>query len=242
MMKTVRAGGTRRAKIRLAGFLGVAAVALGLIATTAWAVFQPIGAGDDFYTGGIGDPANPTFTMDQGERPTFTDGGVNQHNVTARQNGPDGRTLFTTPTINGGQSASLDGTQYLQAGTYTFFCTIHPTQMQATLVVTGSGTPQPRPSATLTIRAKKIAKVVKKGIPVALTTSAKIDDVSLVAKLGKATIGKAGDLSLAQGQVFETIKLSKAGKSKLRKKSAAKVSVTADIPFGAPARAKANLK
>ena len=49
----------------------------------------------------------------------------------------------------------------------------------------------------------------------ALNTSAKVDDVSLVAKLGKATIGRSSDLSLAQGQVFETIKLSKSGKSKL---------------------------
>jgi hypothetical protein len=38
------------------------------------------------------------------------------------------------------------------------------------------------------------------------------------------------------------VKLSKSGKSKLSKKSSAKVSVTADIPFGAPAKANANLK
>jgi plastocyanin len=242
MMRTVRERGTWRARIRLAAFLGTALLAMGAIAATAWAVFQPIGSTDNSFTGGSGDPANQTFTTDQGERPTFSDGGANQHNVTARTNGPDGKALFSTPTLNGGQQATLNGTQYLSAGTYTFFCTIHPTEMQATLVVTGNGTPQARPSATLQIRAKKIAKAVKKGIPVSLNTSAKIDDVSLVAKLGKAMIGKASDLSLAQGQVFETIKLSKAGKSKLRKKSTAKVSVTADIPFGSPATAKAKLK
>ncbi len=115
--------------------------------------------------------------------------------------------------------------------------------MSGTLHVTTNGAPQPRPSATLSIRAKKIAKAVKKGILVALNTSAKVDDVSLVAKLGKATIGRASDLSLAQGQVFETIKLSKSGKSKLRvSKSNAKVTVTAAIPFGSPATAKAKLK
>ena len=38
------------------------------------------------------------------------------------------------------------------------------------------------------------------------------------------------------------VKLSKSGKSKLRKKSTAKVKVTAEIPFGSPATAKTKLK
>ena len=48
--------------------------------------------------------------------------------------------------------------------------------------------------------------------------------------------------SLAPGAQTKKVKLSKAGKSKLGKKSSAKVSVTAEIPFGAPATAKAKLK
>lgn len=182
----------------------------------------------------------PTYNTDQGEVVPFQNLG-GSHNVTARQNGPDGQTLFRTPTISGG-TAAVNGTQYLASGDYPFFCTVHPTTMSGTLHVTTNGAPQPRPSATLSIRAKKIAKVLKKGVNVALNTSAKVDDVSLVAKLGKATIGRSSDLSLAQGQVFETIKLSKSGKSKLRGKSKATVKVTADIPFGSPATAKAKLK
>jgi hypothetical protein len=215
-------------------------LALGIIAASAWAVFQPIGSTDNAYTGGSGGPS-PSYTMDQGDRPTFSDGGANQHNVTARQNGPDSRALFSTPTLNGGQSATLDGTQYLTAGNYSFFCTIHPTEMQATLVVTGNGTPQARPSATLTLRTKTISKAIKKGLLVSVNASTAINGASLTAKLGKATIGKAG-ASLAQGQQTKVVKLTKSGKSKLRKKSTAKVSVTAEIPFGAPATAKAKLK
>jgi hypothetical protein len=222
-------------------FLGTAAAVLGVIAASAWAVFQPIGAGDDFYAGGSGDPANPTFTMDQGDRPSFTDGGVAQHNVTARSNGPDGKALFTTPTLNGGQSATLDGTQYLPAGTYTFFCTIHPTEMQATLVVTGNGTPQARPTASLKVNTKSLSQVIKKGFKVSINASTQISGATLTAKLGKATIAKT-TTSLASGAQTKKLKLTKAGKSKLRKKSKAKVKVTADIPFGAPASAKANLK
>jgi Copper binding proteins, plastocyanin/azurin family len=224
--------------MRLLLFFGTAALALGLIASGAWAVFQPIGASDDVYTGGSG---GITFTMDQGEHPIFTNSGADQHNVTAKQNGPDKRALFLTPTLNGGQQATLDGTQYLTAGAYTFYCTLHPTQMQATLVVTSNGTPQARPSATLKVRSKKIGKVSKKGIQVAITASTKIDGASLVAKLGGATLGKASGLSFASGQSVQTVKLTKSGKSKLRGKSKASVSVTADIPFGSPASGKAKL-
>ena len=216
-------------------------LSLGLIAATAWAVFQPIGATDNAYTGGTGDPANPTFTMDQGDRPSFADGGASQHNVTARQNGPDGKALFSTPTLNGGQSATLDGTQYLGAGTYTFFCTIHPTEMQATLVVTGNGAPQARPSATLAGKKTSVAKAIKKGITVAVTASTSVNGATLTAKLGKSTIGKLGT-SLASGSQTKTVKLNKAGKSKLRGKTKATVKVTAEIPFGAPASAKVKLK
>jgi plastocyanin len=235
MMKTVRERGTLGARIRLWVFLGTAMLALGVIATAAWAVFQPIGATDNTYSA-------QTFQMDQGERPTFNDNGVAQHNVTARQNGPDKHALFSTPTINGGQQATLDGTQYLTAGTYSFFCTIHPTEMQAMLVVTSNGTPQARPSAALTLRTKTIAKALKRGILVAVNASTKIDSASLVAKLGKATIGKAGGLSLIQGQQTVVVKLSKSGKSRLRGKSKASITVTAEIPFGSTATAKAKLK
>jgi plastocyanin len=216
--------------------LAVALIALGAMVYAGMA----LAASDTIVAGPAESFSAPTYNTDQGEVVPFQNLG-GSHNVTARQNGPDGQTLFRTPTISGGTSA-VNGTQYLPAGDYPFFCTVHPTTMSGTLHVTTNGAPQPRPSATLSIRAKKIAKAVKKGILVALNTSAKVDDVSLVAKLGKATIGRASDLSLAQGQVFETIKLSKSGKSKLRKKSTAKVSVTAAIPFGSPATAKAKLK
>ena len=192
-----------------------------------------VGTGGDVY-------APTDYNADQGEISQLQVTG-STHNVTARQNGPDGKALFRSATISGGFTP-VSGTQYLASGDYPFFCTIHPTTMSGTLHVSTSGAPQPRPSVALSIRAKKIAKALKKGINVALNTSAKVDDVSLVAKLGKATIGRSSDLSLAQGQVFETIKLSKSGKSKLRGKRKATVTVTAEIPFGSPATAKAKLK
>jgi plastocyanin len=214
--------------------LAIALVALGAMAYAgiALAAAPIIGQGDDTFSAA-------TYTIDQGEVGQLQVTG-SSHNATARQAGPDTKALFRSPTISGG-TAGVDGTQYLSAGDYAFFCTVHPTTMQATLHVTGNGTPQARPSAQLSVRSKKLAKVSKKGILVAVTTTAKVDGASLVAKLGKTTIGQISDLSLAAGQQFATVKLSKAGKSKLSKKSKASVTVTASIPFGSPATAKSKL-
>jgi len=190
----------------------------------------------------IGDGTNhyssANYTIDQGEVAQLQVTG-SSHNATANQNGPDNKALFRSPTISG-STTGVNGTQFLGTGDYTFFCTIHPSTMQATLHVTGNGTPQARPNAELSLKSKRLSKAVKKGLLVQVTANSKIDDVSLTAKLGKATIGKA-TVSLASGTQVDLVKLSKAGKSKLRGRSTAKVTVTAAIPFGSPASAKGKL-
>ena len=236
MMKTVRERGTRRSRERLrrlglvAGLLVAGLLFAGGIALAASQTI--IGQVDNTFN-------TATYTTDQGEVVPFQVTG-SSHNVTAHQNGPDAGALFRTPTISGG-TAGVQGTQYLSTGSYTFFCTVHPTTMQATLVVGPGGTPQARPTGSLSVRSKKLAKVSKKGILVAVTASTTVDGASLTAKLGKTTIGKAGGLSFAAGQTTQTVKLSKAGRNKLKGKKKATVSVTADIPFGAPATGKAKL-
>ena len=83
--------------------------------------------------------------MDQGERLTFRNTDVAGHDVTARDPGPDNKPLFATPIIGAGESAFVEGSQYLTPGAYPFLCSIHP-QMTGTLTVTGAGTPVPRPA------------------------------------------------------------------------------------------------
>jgi plastocyanin len=223
--------GTKGRRLGLA--IGLVAIGAMVYAGIALAASQTIvGTGSDTFTAA-------SYTTDQGEVVPFNVTG-SSHNVTANQNGPDGKSLFRSPTISSG-TTGVQGTQYLTAGSYTFFCSVHPTTMQATLIVTSNGAPQARPSAQVSVRSKKIAKATKKGILVAITASAKVDGASLVAKLGKTTIGKLDGLSLAAGQSSATVKLTKAGKSKLSKKSKASVTVTADIPFGSPATGKAKL-
>jgi plastocyanin len=181
-----------------------------------------------------------TYTSDQGEVVQFQNQG-GSHNVTARATGPDGGPLFRSATTSGG-STPVNGTQYLSTGDYAFFCTVHPTTMNATLRITGAGTPQARPQIALSIRTKTIAKALKKGLLVAVNTNAKVTGASITAKLGKTTIGQANDLAFAQGQVFEVVRLNKAGKAKLRQKDKATVTVSAGVPFAATATAKGKLK
>jgi plastocyanin len=182
----------------------------------------------------------PTYTTDQGEVVPFQVTG-SSHNVTAGAVGPDGKALFRSSTISGG-STPVNGTQYLTAGTYTFMCTIHPSTMQATLVVTGNGTPQARPQINLSIASKKLGKVAKKGkLQVQVTATQAAEGATLEAKLGKASLGK-GSFNLSAGPQSEVLKLSKSGKAKLAKKSKASILVNGTVPFGSPASAKGKLK
>jgi plastocyanin len=213
----------------LAGLAGAIAV---LAAGLAFGAAPIVGQADNTYSA-------PSYTIAPGDVAQLQVTG-SSHNVTAHQSGPDGKALFRTPTISGG-SAQVDGTQYLGPGDYTFFCSVHPSTMQATLHVSGAGTPVARPSATLSLRTKTISKALKKGLLVGINASAKVDGASLTAKLGKATIAQGTNVSLAAGQQFIVIKLTKAGKAKLRGKANASITITADIPFGSPATAKGKL-
>jgi plastocyanin len=199
-------------------------------------------AASETIVGGPGESYSNTpnvpYNTDQGVVVQFQNLG-GSHNVTARQAGPDGNALFRSATTSSGTTPA-NGTQYLSSGDYAFFCTVHPTTMNGTLRVTGAGAPVPRPQATLSLKGKSLSNAIKKGLLVSINASVKIDDVTLTAKLGKATLGKATVSTTAGSQTLR-VKLSKAGKSKLRSKGKATVKVTAEIPFGSPASAKKKL-
>jgi plastocyanin len=86
------------------------------------------------------------YTMDQGEKLVFHNGDTVGHDVTATQQGTDGKPLFSSPITDSGKSATVNGSQYLTSGHYAFICSIHP-NMKATLHVTENGTPATRPGA-----------------------------------------------------------------------------------------------
>jgi plastocyanin len=183
--------------------------------------------------------SQPTFTIDAGQVATFNNPDSASHNVTATTQGPDGKELFVSPTVSGGQT-QVNGTQYLQPGSYDFMCTIHP-GMTATLQV-GAGTPLARPAVTLKILSSKIDKVVSsRTLKVKLSAAAESDGVSLLARKGARRIGsKKVDVAAGTSETAK-LHLSGAGKHALEDLGAAKVSVTATVPFGSPASAKRKL-
>jgi plastocyanin len=221
---------------RVVAAVVTAALSSFALATGAWAAAQPIVAGDDFYSAAV-------FTMDQGDQPVLQNTGVSTHNVTASALGPDGRPLFLTPDIGNG-AATLEGTQYLTAGTYAFYCTIHPLTMSGDLQVSGNGAPVARPRIDVIASKGKIGKVAKKGkLPVKVRGLTASRGIVLKLKLGKKVLGTRKAFDLAAGQTRKlSVKLKKSGKSTLAKKRKATVKVTGTVPFGAPDTAKARLR
>jgi plastocyanin len=213
-----------------------AAVGSAMAASSAFGVAQTIVAIDDSFVGA-------TFTMDQGDRPTLQNNGTGQHNVTARTNGPDKEFLFESPTIGNG-STVVEGTQYLTTGSYAFICTVHPLSMTANLSVSALGAPVARPQIDVLLAKGKLEKIAKKGkVQATVKALTKSDGIALELALGKSVIATQKAFNLAAGQQRKvTLKLNKAGKSKLAKAGSAKLKLTGEVPFGAPDSAKKTYK
>jgi plastocyanin len=186
--------------------------------------------------------SKPTFTIDQGELAVYQNPGGSSHNVTATTNGPDGAELFRSDTISSGQT-QVSGTQYLTQGTYGFVCTIHP-GMEASLAVTGNGTPLPRPGVALKVLSSKLERVVaSRRLKVKVSAAGASDDVAISARKGNRRLASKTGLDLAAGS-SRTLKLrlTRAARNALEDLEKAKVRISATVPFGSPASAKRTLR
>ena len=71
--------------------------------------------------------ATPVATTSVGGSLNFVNLDVAKHDVTAVEKGPDGKPLFSTPLIDLGETAPVEGLDRVTSGqTYEFFCSIHP--------------------------------------------------------------------------------------------------------------------
>jgi plastocyanin len=217
-------------RLRRGALAGAASAAvLGVGAAVAWAAPAAIeGTGANTFNAS-------SYAHDGGTVAQLTVTG-SSHNVTAYANGPDGKTLFRSGTISGG-TTPVNGTQYLSAGSYSFFCSIHPDTMQATLNVTGTGLP--RPTVDVAVSSRKLSKVLKKGKLAVKVATTGAPEVALAAVLGKRTIATG---TVRAGGTTAALKLTKSGRQALAGRDKATVRVTGSIEFGAPDTAKAKLK
>ena len=232
--------GRRRAAALSLGIVGALTVGLGVPSALAG---DPglIVADDNFFS--LND-----YSVMEGQQLDFSNIGDSTHNATANDDGPDGKPLFRTGNVAGGGSGTTNGSRFLSIGEYDFVCTIHPSEMQATLNVIDnpSGGPLARPEIALKVKSKKLEKVVKSGklkVKVSAPGSTDADGVSLSAKKGRKGITKKANLNVNAGDSKTAkLKLKKSAVEKLAELEKAKVKVTAEVDFGSPAKASKKLK
>ena len=165
------------------------------------------------------------------------------HDVRSTQNGPDGGFLFQSAAIAGGDTAPVTGSQYLTAGTYPFYCTIHGPSMSGELTVNSSGTAVKRPAVKVSILRQRLKRVRKSGIKVRLKATAAAKGVTVIARKGKKVLGTKRKLNFKAGQArIVTIRLTKAGRKAIRRGKAVKVSVQAKVPYGKPSKSTRKLR
>jgi len=229
---------SRRA-LKLAAFASLAFAAL---ATQALGTgVRPITAYDNYF--------NPGF-QDEGLQMVLVNEGSNPHDVISFDPGPDGKELFRSAIVPGSADPGspegpVEGTQFLSAGTYEFFCSIHA-GMDGTMTVSTTGTPIPRPEISLKLKSKKLEKVLDSGklkVKVEAAEPTDAEGISLQARKGKKAITKKKSLALGAGD-SETakLKLKKNAAGKLAELEKAKVKVSGTVDFGFGDKASKKLK
>ena len=214
-----------------------AVVACGLLLPSAASADEAVVAGPPslFLTQSV--------TIDQGEPLTFYNFDVLGHDVTAVENGGDGQPLFNSPIIGVGESAFVEGSQYLSTGSYDFLCSIHQ-NMQGTLTVTGAGAPVTRPGpgdpppsdttrpkvevAILSAGTARVRRARKLALEVAVDEAATIALRATARARGRVTTLGKGRVDLTgAGKRRQLLKLTRAGRKALAKRARLRVTVTA---------------
>ena len=78
--------------------------------------------------------ATPAMVDQQGGKVTYLNLDNVQHDVNAVQKGKDGQPIFHSKLIGLGESAPIVGADKVPAGTYDFYCSVHP-GMRGQLIV-----------------------------------------------------------------------------------------------------------
>jgi plastocyanin len=201
------------------------------------ALSAPAQADERVYAVPVNQYSSTVITIDQGEALFFRNIDLQRHDLVAKDQA-GGKPLFGTPLLGSGEEAIVQGAQQLRGGNYAFFCTVHPF-MTGTLTVTGSGSPAPPPPSGDTTAPKvgvrvldsSVSKVRKNGkLRVELTVDEPGNtQAAATMRSGKKTVTIArGSRGFPRaGRATVSMALTKAGRSALRGRSSAAVSVLA---------------
>lgn len=181
--------------------------------------------------------SSTVITIDQGEALFFRNIDLQRHDLVSKDQA-GGKPIFGSPLLGTGEEALVQGAQQLKGGNYAFFCTVHPF-MTGTLTVTGSGSPAPPPSGSDTTAPKvsvrvvdsSVSKVRKNGklrVEVTLDEGGNAQTVATM-RSGKKTVTIAkGSRGFARaGKATVSMALTKAGRSALKGRKSAAITVTA---------------
>jgi plastocyanin len=193
-------------------------------------------------------------TMDQGEKVTFMNADLIDHDVVSRNLGSNHKPLFRSRIVSGGGSAPVEGAEYLKTGRYPFICSIHP-QMEGALNVSSAGTPAPRPggggsaagapSLQVKVLDSRVSQVRRRGrLRVRITT----DEAATVRASARGSGTLAKGAAKLRGPVSKTLglKLTPAGRRVFARSRRVRVTVSARATDGdgnsATKRATATLR
>jgi plastocyanin len=210
-------------------------VALAVVGVAAFGAAQALGASESITAVAGPQFGKASFSIDRGTTAIFDnqDLSATTHDVTAFDTGgAKNLPLFRSAEISGGQTTPVSGTASLGAGTYRFFCTVHPTQMTGQLVVT----PSTSPTVAVTVLSRKLGPVAKSGkLKVKVSGLLATNAVPLTARVGKKKLGSTSVTDLGAG-ASRTVKvpLSRSGKNFLSRRGSAKLKVTASPPGDQP--------
>jgi plastocyanin len=196
-------------------------------------------------------PPNQFFqgdvTIAQGEAIAFTNADTVAHDVTASGRGADGKPLFASGQVATGQSAPVDGVEYLSTGSYPYICSIHPF-MKGTITVSSAGKPKPRPGGgssggpngspsaadttapALTVRVldtKRSQVRKRRSLQIAVTTSEPAT-LTITARSGEVVLARGGAKLTKAATRKLTVKLTKAGISATKRSKQVPIAVAVD--------------
>ena len=222
-----------RAALPLAAALAVAPAATALAAGSAQIVAGP---GNQFVT--------TSAEVDQGGHVSFANRDVTSHDVTARDVGPDGAPLFRSALVAAGGEAPVTGVEYLAAGSYAFYCSVHP-QMTGTVRVTTAGTPEPRPGggssggAASDTTPPRVSLSAGRGLKAVVTSDEPVA-VAVTARRGRRVLARGSGRMETAGRATVRLKPTGAGRKALKRSPRLRVVLEAAANDAAGNRASAS--